>query len=92
MLPFPHRSLKTRSFSTPRGRGLCDLPSRSLKGKAGEVEEDTTSGVTGWSPWSESPESVTNPQGFTHMTLHVAKELWVHSLLLRRIKREGELN
>ena len=47
MLPFPHRSLKTRSFSTPRGRGLCDLPSRSLKGKAGEVEEDRTPGVAG---------------------------------------------
>lgn len=63
MLPFPHRSLKTRSFSTPRGRGLCDLLSRSLKGKAGEVEEDGTPGVAGWSPWSESPESVKNPQG-----------------------------
>lgn len=63
MLPFPHRSLKTRSFSTPRGRGLCDLLSGSLKGKAGEVEEVATLGVAGWSPWSESPESVKDPQG-----------------------------
>lgn len=37
--PFPHRSLKTRSFSTPRGSGLCDLLSIPLKGKAGDVRK-----------------------------------------------------
>lgn len=60
MLPFPHRSLKTRSFSTPRGRGLCDLPSRSLKGKARGGEESVASGGTSWCPWSGNPESVHN--------------------------------
>lgn len=32
-LPFPHRSLKTRSFSLPSGRALGSLPSPSLQGK-----------------------------------------------------------
>lgn len=62
-LPFPHRSLKTRSFSTPRGSGLCDLPSRSLKGKAGGSEDCVKSGVTSWLPWSGNPESFQNFRG-----------------------------
>ena len=40
-----------------------------------------------WKPWVRD-----KPSGFTHVTLHIAKELWVHSLPLCRIKREGELN
>lgn len=68
-LPFPHRSLKTRSFSTPRGSGLCDLLSRSLKGKAEEVRtvwsQEWPASCPGLEIPSHSTTSVVHPPGST---------------------------
>lgn len=84
MLPFPHRSLKTRSFSTPRGRGLCDLPSRSLKGKARGGEESVAGGTSWWC-WPGNPESVHNFHRSPTRVVRGASELWMPRLLLRRV-------
>lgn len=68
--PLPHRSLKTRSFSMPRDRGLCDLPSRSLKGKAGEVRkvprQESPAGCPGLEVLSQPSAS----------TMHLRDPMW----------------